>query len=129
MQHVVPEVTIPPEVTPENVTTYIVDTGCTSLPELRTYSCVLLLADLNILGTPQDRPHLETETFSVLTNALSRQNKKKFKLSRSQLIVKVLMHQGPDYPSWALRRPGVRTSARWRFSRSTNANERRHIEP
>lgn len=28
VQHVVPEVTIPPEVTPENVTTYIVDTGC-----------------------------------------------------------------------------------------------------
>ncbi|KAL7280069.1 hypothetical protein ACG7TL_006484 [Trametes sanguinea] len=28
VQHVVPEVTIPPEVTPENVTTYIVDSGC-----------------------------------------------------------------------------------------------------
>lgn len=28
MQHVVPEVTIPPEVTPENVTTTIVDTSC-----------------------------------------------------------------------------------------------------
>ena len=27
VQHVVPEVTIPPEVTPENVTTYIVDSG------------------------------------------------------------------------------------------------------
>ena len=27
--HVVPEVTIPPEVTPENVTTSIVDTSCT----------------------------------------------------------------------------------------------------
>lgn len=27
VQHIVPEVTIPPEVTPENVTTYIVDTG------------------------------------------------------------------------------------------------------
>ncbi|PSR70536.1 hypothetical protein PHLCEN_2v13575 [Hermanssonia centrifuga] len=39
VQHVVPEVTIPPEVTPENVTTYIVDSGC----------------------TPQDRPHLESE--------------------------------------------------------------------
>ncbi|KIP10221.1 hypothetical protein PHLGIDRAFT_85427 [Phlebiopsis gigantea 11061_1 CR5-6] len=39
VQHVVPEVTIPPEVTPENVTTYIVDTG----------------------STPQDRLHLESE--------------------------------------------------------------------
>ncbi|CAL1712907.1 unnamed protein product [Somion occarium] len=39
VQHVVPEVTIPPETTPENVTTYIVDSGC----------------------TPQDRQHLETE--------------------------------------------------------------------
>ncbi|OCH84908.1 mitochondrial Rho 1 [Obba rivulosa] len=39
VQHVVPEVTIPPEVTPENVTTYIVDSGC---------------------GL-QDRPHLESE--------------------------------------------------------------------
>lgn len=27
VQHIVPEVTIPPEVTPENVTTYIVDSG------------------------------------------------------------------------------------------------------
>ncbi|KAI0917359.1 ERMES complex Ca(2+)-binding regulatory GTPase gem1 [Taiwanofungus camphoratus] len=39
VQHVVPEVTIPPEVTPENVTTYIVDSG----------------------SEPQDRPHLESE--------------------------------------------------------------------
>ncbi|KAL6301993.1 P-loop containing nucleoside triphosphate hydrolase protein [Sparassis latifolia] len=39
VQHVVPEVTIPPEVTPENVTTYIVDSG----------------------SGPQDRPHLESE--------------------------------------------------------------------
>ncbi|KAF8527453.1 P-loop containing nucleoside triphosphate hydrolase protein [Hysterangium stoloniferum] len=39
VQHVVPEVTIPPEVTPENVTTYIVDTG----------------------AGPQDRSHLESE--------------------------------------------------------------------
>lgn len=30
VQHVVPEVTIPPEVTPENVTTSIVDTSCQS---------------------------------------------------------------------------------------------------
>lgn len=29
VQHIVPEVTIPPEVTPENVTTYIVDSGGT----------------------------------------------------------------------------------------------------
>ncbi|GJJ13272.1 ERMES complex Ca(2+)-binding regulatory GTPasegem1 [Clathrus columnatus] len=39
VQHVIPEVTIPPEVTPENVTTYIVDTG----------------------NRPQDRQHLESE--------------------------------------------------------------------
>ncbi|KAG8826742.1 ERMES complex Ca(2+)-binding regulatory GTPase gem1 [Serendipita sp. 401] len=39
VQHIVPEVTIPPEVTPENVTTSIVDTGC----------------------KPDDRPHLESE--------------------------------------------------------------------
>ncbi|EIW81024.1 mitochondrial Rho 1 [Coniophora puteana RWD-64-598 SS2] len=39
VQHVVPEVTIPPEVTPENVTTYIVDSG----------------------AGPSDRPHLESE--------------------------------------------------------------------
>ncbi|KAF8580114.1 mitochondrial Rho GTPase [Ramaria rubella] len=39
VQHVVPEVTIPPEVTPENVTTYIVDTS----------------------ASPPDRPHLESE--------------------------------------------------------------------
>ncbi|KAG1772430.1 P-loop containing nucleoside triphosphate hydrolase protein [Suillus occidentalis] len=39
VQHVVPEVTIPPEVNPENVTTYIVDSG----------------------AGPQDRQHLESE--------------------------------------------------------------------
>lgn len=39
VQHIVPEVTIPPEVTPENVTTYIVDSG----------------------AGPLDRNHLETE--------------------------------------------------------------------
>ncbi|KAI0052701.1 mitochondrial Rho GTPase [Auriscalpium vulgare] len=39
VQHVVPEVTIPPEVTPENVTTYIVDSG----------------------AGPQDKQHLELE--------------------------------------------------------------------
>ncbi|EIW59578.1 mitochondrial Rho GTPase [Trametes versicolor FP-101664 SS1] len=39
VQHVVPEVTIPPEVTPENVTTYIVDSG----------------------SGPNDQHHLESE--------------------------------------------------------------------
>ncbi|KAG8935543.1 ERMES complex Ca(2+)-binding regulatory GTPase gem1 [Tulasnella sp. 418] len=39
VQHVVPEVTIPPEVTPEKVTTHIIDTS----------------------PGPQDRPHLDTE--------------------------------------------------------------------
>lgn len=39
VQHIVPEVTIPPETTPENITTYIVDTG----------------------SKPDDRPHLESE--------------------------------------------------------------------
>jgi len=39
VQHIVPEITIPPEVTPQNVTTYIVDTGSSS----------------------EDRPHLEAE--------------------------------------------------------------------
>ncbi|KAG8214580.1 hypothetical protein J3R82DRAFT_9643 [Butyriboletus roseoflavus] len=39
VQHVVPEVTIPPEVTPENVTTHIIDSG----------------------AGPQDRQHLELE--------------------------------------------------------------------
>ncbi|KAF9568805.1 mitochondrial Rho GTPase [Agrocybe pediades] len=39
VQHIVPEVTIPPEVTPENITTYIVDSG----------------------AGPQDRTHLESE--------------------------------------------------------------------
>lgn len=39
VQHIVPEVTIPPEVTPENVTTYIVDSG----------------------AGPSDRAHLESE--------------------------------------------------------------------
>ncbi|TFK27715.1 mitochondrial Rho 1 [Coprinopsis marcescibilis] len=39
VQHIVPEVTIPPEVTPENITTYIVDSG----------------------AGPNDRTHLESE--------------------------------------------------------------------
>ena len=37
MQHIVPEITIPPEVTAADVTMYIVDTGCESL----TYSPAL----------------------------------------------------------------------------------------
>src|SRR5258706_15908357 len=46
VQHVVPEVTIPPEVTPENVTTYIVDSGgiswyCTSIFSAQPGSLVL----------------------------------------------------------------------------------------
>jgi Ras family protein T1 len=35
VQHVVPEVMIPPEVTPENVTTFIIDTGCASASLVR----------------------------------------------------------------------------------------------
>lgn len=54
VQHVVPEVTIPPEVTPENVTTSIVDTSCKYLAQ-----CVLTLAN------PKSRPHL----LSQLTRA------------------------------------------------------------
>lgn len=37
VQHIVPEVTIPPEVTPENVTTYIVDSGGLYNKETRHY--------------------------------------------------------------------------------------------
>ena len=44
VQHIVPEVTIPPEVTPENVTTYIVDSGSAclalSLCMLPLVSCI-----------------------------------------------------------------------------------------
>ena len=44
VQHIVPEVTIPPEVTPENVTTYIVDSGSAclalSLCMLPLFSCI-----------------------------------------------------------------------------------------
>jgi len=39
VQHVVPEVTIPPEVTPENVTTYIVDSG--GAPVVIAHGCAL----------------------------------------------------------------------------------------
>ena len=57
MQHIVPEVTIPPEVTPENVTTYIVDTGGESTI-LTSRLCPL--SD-HIPAGPQDRSHLESE--------------------------------------------------------------------
>lgn len=40
VQHIVPEVTIPPEVTPENVTTYIVDSG-SACPALSLSACYL----------------------------------------------------------------------------------------
>lgn len=49
VQHVVPEVTIPPEVTPENVTTYIVDSGSTSVDLL--LNCILGKSE----GRPGDR--------------------------------------------------------------------------
>lgn len=35
VQHVVPEITIPPEVTAAEVTMYIVDTGCMSIASTR----------------------------------------------------------------------------------------------
>jgi hypothetical protein len=37
VQHVVPEVTISPEVTPENVTTYIVDSGGKSSDQVTSF--------------------------------------------------------------------------------------------
>jgi hypothetical protein len=43
VQHIVPEVTIPPEVTPENVTTYIVDSGGMSSTQ-----CSFLLNSLDL---------------------------------------------------------------------------------
>jgi mitochondrial Rho GTPase 1 len=56
VQHIVPEVTIPPEVTPENVTTYIVDSGCKSF--IRSI-CFVHLVFLS--GGLQDKQHLEAE--------------------------------------------------------------------
>lgn len=56
VQHIVPEVTIPPEVTPENVTTYIVDSGCTS--QFTPLWGGLYNA---LTGDPEDKPHLESE--------------------------------------------------------------------
>jgi len=57
VQHIVPEVTIPPDVTPEKVTTYIVDSG----GEL-VNPCVIYVSDIvPITASPQDRPHLESE--------------------------------------------------------------------
>lgn len=58
VQHVVPEVTIPPEVTPENVTTYIVDSG--GLPVTPTRVLKVQLTHRREAG-PQDRLHLESE--------------------------------------------------------------------
>lgn len=58
MQHIVPEVTIPPEVTPENVTTYIVDSGGESA-DFRVIHELDVLEKM--LAGPQDRPHLESE--------------------------------------------------------------------
>lgn len=55
VQHIVPEVTIPPEVTPENVTTYIVDSGSgytLGFSTQRTH---------DITGSDPDRTHLESE--------------------------------------------------------------------
>ena len=51
VQHVVPEVTIPPEVTPENVTTSIVDTSC-----LSSSASLLVPLDtiLHLLASMQD---------------------------------------------------------------------------
>jgi Ras family protein T1 len=56
VQHIVPEVTIPPEVTPENVTTYIVDSG-------GVYQAHGLVSQSKFYPTagPQDRAHLESE--------------------------------------------------------------------
>ena len=53
VQHVVPEVTIPPEVTPENVTTSIVDTSCAYLA---SYNRAFLTP-----ANPKSRPHLLTQ--------------------------------------------------------------------
>ena len=56
VQHIVPEVTIPPEVTPENVTTYIVDSSCT-----HRYSSFWDCPPNVFTGDPDDRQHLESE--------------------------------------------------------------------
>ena len=86
VQHVVPEVTIPPEVTPENVTTYIVDSGSEYRPSLCSrlfpsvfhapnpfYAlrsrgaphlpsvCILTAFASNTSGGDNDRQHLESE--------------------------------------------------------------------
>jgi len=53
----VPEVTIPPEVTPENVTTYIVDTG----GEQIRWNLIFRAQRQIFSAGPQDRPHLEAE--------------------------------------------------------------------
>ena len=56
VQHVVPEITIPPEVTAANVTMYIVDTGCMLL-----YSNLNTHIDAPFAANAQDRAHLESE--------------------------------------------------------------------
>lgn len=58
VQHIVPEVTIPPEVTPENVTTYIVDSG--GMRPCRTRQSGSTECETHLAG-PQDRTHLESE--------------------------------------------------------------------
>ena len=42
VQHLVPEVTISPEVTPENVTTYIVDSGGKSSERITSLSIFII---------------------------------------------------------------------------------------
>jgi Ras family protein T1 len=56
VQHIVPEVTIPPEVTPENVTTYIVDSGCAP-----RRSPFWDRPPNNFTGGLDDKQHLESE--------------------------------------------------------------------
>ena len=56
VQHIVPEVTIPPEITPENVTTYIVDSGCAS----HYFPLWDQLSNVST-GDPEDKQHLESE--------------------------------------------------------------------
>jgi Ras family protein T1 len=54
----VPEVTIPPEVTPENVTTYIVDSSGKWLLVLVVWRSCL---PSYLPAAPADRPHLDSE--------------------------------------------------------------------
>lgn len=52
VQHVVPEVTIPPEVTPENVTTYIVDSGSEFLLSISSYRSDPFVFRLPVFHSP-----------------------------------------------------------------------------